>query len=360
MTSLFYCIALIFGLLSPQDDLDRARTLLKEGNIEEAKAVCEQVVQQNPRESEGKRMLKDIILWMNAKKAGTSKAVHNYLVQTKMHLFDSEAVVLQSDLAVREDWLGVVKADKVNRYESFLVDHPGSVYEDQAKNGLARALADSFSRHTSLDTKNRALSFANDEATREYVDYAFGRATGTLDSEKVYLTDPQLVYDQRKEQKKITIAVGVMATGYLGVGYENNQKKTCYLAGGGVTIRINDFSQPFNYVFSLQLLDFGVYAPTKSNKPGSVPFRSDWLCPVGGFDINWNFIRTDRMSVLMNLGIIQGRTTGFRASVGTACKHVEWKTGFYLFPSEFYAVYVRPEEESFLTPIFGTSLSFYF
>ena len=354
MKTLVCCFFLFLGFLGPQDDLNRAKALLKEGKITEAKTLCEQVLQQDPWAPGAREMLDDLNLWLKALKEGTAKSVQNYLILSQERLFYKEANVALTEFIVKEAWEEAARDDKVRKYELFLADHPGSKYENQARNALARAMADGFKKSTSAEKKDKALSFANDEATREYVDYAYASATGTLDPSVTYHTDPGKAYAANKERKKVKLAVGITANGIMGSHGGTSffvGKYPDYLAGGGVSLRINDISQPLNYVFSAQAMWY-------YTKFTFWPYETKGWSGVFFFDFNWNFFRRDKFAFFLSAGLmdemIPAWVQDFRCGVGIGWRHGEWRTGVtFLQQSENYSNYL-------FSPALGTSLTYYF
>ena len=174
------CLLLFLSMAQPQDELHRAWALVREGKAAEAKVVCEEVLRQNPKAPGGRDLLADINLWLAATKGGgTAKSIHEYLLQSRELVFEKEAVALLPELQARDAFEEALKVDKVRQYEKFLADFPGSSYENEAKNHLAMAMADGFGKKATAADKNKAMFYAIDEATREYVDYAYAFATGT-------------------------------------------------------------------------------------------------------------------------------------------------------------------------------------
>lgn len=364
MKALVCCFCFLLGFLTPQDDLEKARALLKEGKIAEAKTMCEQVIQQDPRTPGAREMLDDLNLWINALKEGTAKAVQNYLALSQEHLFQAEAIAALPDLILKDDWEEVAKADKVRKYELFLADHPGSKYEEQARNALARAMADRFRKSTPVAKKEEALSYARDEATREYVDYAYASATGTLDPAVTYRTDPKPLYEANRERKKVVVSVGATALGAIGrhqisyetlsydpvAGYHTDIKKypvSDYLAGGGVAVRVGDISKPVNAVFSGSVLMKG-----RKSEHASDNYRK--VVGLLGFDVNWNFYRGERVAFFLSPGVTYELPwwVGVRACAGMGWKHGEWKAGIHFCQSS--------DRNVFMYPLWETGLCFFF
>ena len=352
MKLLFLFISMFLGTLAPQDKLDQARTLIYEGKVLEAKTVCEQVLQEDPLTPGGKEMLEDINLWLATRKAGTSKAVYQYLLQTKAHLFEAEALASLTDLEDREAWQEVSKSEKASDYKLFLAGHPDSKYITDARNRLAQVLADNFRRKSTAEERDQALEYAMDEPTREYVEYAYAAATRTLDPAKTWRTDPQPLYEANKERKKIKFAVGAVAAGYVGhyqgrVNYiDYYHPVTNFLTGAGVALRLGEYSQAVNTVFSTYAMIDYLALPKTHYQNFSGAF-----C----FDENWNFYRGKRMSVFLNGGLVieYPWVLEARAGVGTAWKHGEWKVDVLLARS-------RMETLKVFHPFFGMSYTYFF
>lgn len=346
---------LFLSMAQPQDGLYRAWALVREGKAAEAKVVCEEVLRQNPDAPGGRDLLEDINLWLAATKGGgTAKSIQGYLLQSRELVFEKEAVSLLPELQARDAFEEALKVDKVRQYEKFLADFPGSSYENEAKNHLAMAMADGFGKKATAADKNKAMFYAIDEATREYVDYAYASATGTLDPSVTYRTDPGKVYAANKERKKVKLAVGITAHGIIGSHGGTSffvGKNPDYLAGGGVSLRINDISQPINYVFSAQAL-------WHYSKYTLWPYKTEGWSGVVFIDFNWNFIRRDKIAVFLTAGLMDEMipvwVQEFRGGVGLGWKHGEWRTGVtFLQQSNSHSNYM-------FSPAIGTSLTYYF
>lgn len=352
MKLLFLCISMFLGTLAPQDKLDYARSLLKEGKIEEAKAVCQEVSKQGPNYIKALDMLDDIETWQKTLKEGSANAVSLYLSGGRgERLFETEAVALLSELLEKETWQKVLRVDKPKTYELFLQEHPESPYTTEALNHLAQALADEFKKKSTIEDKEHALQYAMDEATREYVEYAFAAATQTFDPSITYHTNPQAFYQANKERKKVTVAIGVTATGAMskhkwGAFHASTDKYVMeYVAGAGVAVRLGDISKTTNSVFSVYCLrdECMLYKP-KVVYSGAL-----------AFDENWNFYRSKRMAAFLDAGMMLELPfiVEARFGAGLAWKHGEWKTGILLYKS-------LVETPTMLVPLYGTSLTYFF
>ena len=354
MKTLFLFFILLFGTVQPQDGLYKTWALIRDGKVEEAKAACEEVLRQDPYVRGGQELLADINLWLAARKGGTAKDIQGYLLQSRERVFEKEAVVLLPELQARDAFEEAVKIDKVRHYEKFLTDFPGSSYEIQAKNRLAMAMADEFNKRSTAADKDKAMFYAIDEETREYVKYAFAAATGTLDPSVTYRTNPAESYALNKERKKVKLAVGITANGAVGSHGGKSffvGKNPDYLAGGGVSLRINDIAQPLNYVFSAQAL-------WNYSKYTLWPYKSEGMSGVLFFDLNWNFFRRDHIALFLSAGlmdeVLPSWVQEFRGGFGIGWKHGEWRTGvLFLQQSSNHSNY-------WFSPALGTSFTYYF
>ena len=353
MNLLVFCISLFLGVLAPQDKLDYARSLLKEGKIEEGKAVCKEVLKEGPNYIKALDMLDDIEQWEKALKEGSAKAVSLYLSNVRGgHLFETEAVILLSELQEKEMWEKALRVDKPATYEIFLKEHPESPYTTEAHNHLAQSLADKFKKKATVKDKDRALKYAMDDFTREYVEYAFATATQTLDSSIAYHTDTKALYHANIERKKVTVAIGVVATGAMGRHKWGNfhastdKYVTEYVAGAGVAVRVGNISKAANSVFSGYVLRDDCRLPKKQHVVYSGAFA---------FDENWNFYRRKRMAAFLDAGVLLELPSIVEArfGAGLAWKHGEWKTGVFLYKS-------LVETPTMLVPLYGTSLTYFF
>lgn len=354
MKTLFLFFILLFGTVQPQDGLYKTWALIRDGKVEEAKAACEEVLRQDPYVRGGQELLADINLWLAARKGGTAKDIQGYLLESRELVFEKEATALLPELQARDAFEAAVKIDKVRQYEKFLADFPGCSYETQAKNRLAMAMADEFNKRSTTVDKDKAMFYAIDEAAREYVNYAFSAATGSLDPSVTYRTNPAESYALNKERKKVKLAVGITANGAVGSHGGKSffvGKNPDYLAGGGVSLRINDIAQPLNYVFSAQAL-------WHYSKYTLWPYKTEGLAGVLYFDLNWNFFRRDHYAFFLSAGlmdeVLPSWVQEFRGGVGIGWKHGEWRTGvLFLQQSSNHSNY-------WFSPALGTSFTYYF
>ena len=348
----FFFISLFLGALAPQDRLDQALSLLKEGRFEEAKILCEEERKEGSDYLRACRMLDDIGLWQETLKDRSLKAIYGYLANSREKVFEAEALALLPDLIEKEAWQDALKADKTSGYRLFLKEHPGTRYETEARNHVAQAMAGHFKKNTKIRDKDRALEYAMDEPTREYVEYAYAAATHTLDTSIVWHTNPQVPYWSNKARKKVTVSVGVVATGAWGKhkwGAPDSDTKlyvTDYLSGAGFAVRFGDVSKVTNSVFAGYVLKNRCMLPTE---------HQDVISGAFSIDENWNFYRKERMAVFMNAGILIELPwiAQFRGGFGMSWKHGEWKSGVVLFRS-------WSETPTMFVPLMGTSLTYFF
>lgn len=271
MKTLVCCFFLFLGFLGPQDDLNRVRALMTEGKVAEAKTLCEQVLQQDPRTPGGKALLDEINLWINTLKAGTSKAVYDYLSLSEEHFFQKEAMAMLPDLLEKE---------------------------------------------------------ASEVAKKE----------------------------KEKKEKKIKLAFGpTVAAGYGYRKHDNSYRKygeRSLLFSGGAALRIGDHTQWVNCVPSAQLL---VSRYKYEIGTSDYPYHNRYIGILGA-DVNFNVLRRDNFAALVGIGAFYGLplTQGYKAFVGLASRHFEWKAGLILYQNGDYY------NDGSFTPHIGTGFSYFF
>ena len=128
------------------------------------------------------QLVADVPIWNIARKENTIDSYNKYLSESSYHLFKPQAEEAIQDITLKQAYDAAVASNTINAFEQFRKSFPGSKFDKDASNKIARLMADRFNSRSTYSDKYDALKYAQNEITRDYVNNKFNKATEKVSS----------------------------------------------------------------------------------------------------------------------------------------------------------------------------------
>ena len=326
------------------------------------------------------KRIADLPLWLEAKGKNTIESYNHYLSESSHKFFKQDADAAIEEITVKQAYDTAVATNTIKAFELFRSSYPGSKYDKDASNKIARLLADKFTSKSTYSDKSNALSYAKNELTRDYVNNKYNKAT-----QKNYASGTSKSYSSNSSNKSNTtsystssqntyrslsslsntpgsIRFGINVFGDLGV-YNSGSSSNVYSAypysiGVGGHVRFGDQRWALNFVTGLNVMF------TKSNIKLNDPehyiisddvIREKVTSVAIPLELRWNMIRSESFGTFIGAGFVYGypATYAAKAMFGFSWLHGDWYIQYIKY---FKGPY---KELNGFTPFMGMGVTFY-
>lgn len=343
-----------------------------------------QAYQDKARLADVNARIQDLPLWNSAKSTNTIAAYNDYLAKSTNRKYADDAKEAINTLQLEQDWRTAKTGNTFESYEKFRKAHPLSKYDSEASNNMAKRLADKFTKNSKDEDKIRALGYATNEMTRDYVKNKFNSSrpkttssySSTSNSSR-YSSSSGSTYGStygnyggystssnnktnNSEGKGFNLGITGLA------GYDFNRD---FETGIGLTWRLWKYNSRFNATLGLRYLHSSSRRTEYNNdyySHNSYEVR-DYAHMISiPVTMNWNLFRGDNYGAYIGMGYEYDRafasyntrkqSNSLLVRCGMGGRHWDWS--FYYkksFPSIFYMGEYRTD-----VGLLGMDLTYYF
>lgn len=287
-----------------------------------------QAYQDKARSDDVKARIQDLPLWNSAKSTNTIAAYNDYLAKSAKKIFADDAKEAIDTLQLEQDWRTANTGNTFESYEQFRKAHPLSKYDSEASNNMAMRLADNFTKKSKDEDKIRAIGYATNEMTRDYVKNKFNSSrptttspysSGTNNSSR-YSSSSGSTYGNyggystssyNKTNKSEGKGINLGVTGLAEYDYDIG-----YTTGVGLTLRLLDYNSKFNATIGLRYYSYDI-----ENNSYRFSIPATWI---------WNFWRDDTYGSYFGIGYEYCKAFSYRNTImwGMCSRH--WDCSFYM------------------------------
>ncbi len=312
--------------------------------------------------SDVEKRINDLPLWLNAKNQNTVASYKHYLSESTHQLYKREAVDSIDELTVKQAYDAAVATNTIKAFEQFRSAYPGSRYDKQASNKIARLMADKFNSKSTYDDKYKALAYATNEMTRDYVKNKYNKATSgrgsstsTSSTGSSYSSSYNSGYNSSSSYGTGTYSKSrgsYNSYAYsekicsFGVIFQIDFGPTTFQSGSttyhldpntfgiGGLVRFGDQNNTFNFITGLKLLYTGL--EISSYYDTDYENSTDVVLPL---ELNWNCVSSADIGMYFGFGYHLGFTPlqAIKLSWGLAWTHGDFSI-YYMkyFLGPFY------------------------
>lgn len=133
---------------------------------------------ESPYASEIDLQIDEIPFWKKAVDTNTVEGYESYLQSAPHQIYKTRALSTIEELKVENAWAAVKDSKSPDELIAYRDANLGGKYYSQASNKVARIYADAFTESSLLADKKRALSYATNGMTRDYVLNKYNKAKG--------------------------------------------------------------------------------------------------------------------------------------------------------------------------------------
>ena len=354
-----------------KSDYDAA---IKSLNVEQLEAFQKKYPSSSYNDSI-ERHIDDVPLWNIARKGNTIESYKRYLSESSHHLFKQEANDAIRDITVKQAYDAAVLANTIKAFEQFRNSFPGSKFDNDASNKIARLMADMFNSRSTYSDRSNALAYAKNEMTRDYVNNKYNSATRYKSSSSASASSRSSSTNTSHSASSSTSSSTVHPDGptsrrfgvsaFYDFSYINDYFGDADLThsyGIGMKMRFGDQRWPLNMILGAGVICHN--ARIHSSYIDDNYYDRDIVNTyekteiVLSPELHWNMMRTE--SVGMYLGV------GYQGSINTQSSHaikvffgVPWLHGDW---NVYYMKYFMGPyfDDGLYAPNLGMSYTYYF
>lgn len=344
-----------------------------------------QVYKGKARISDVNERIQDLPLWNIARQTNSIAAYKDYISKSTYKKYESEAKSAIDGLQLEQDWKSAKNSNTFAAFEGFRKTHPMSKYDSEASNKMAKCLADKFTKNSTDVDKMKALGYATNEITRDYVKNKFN--TSRSKTSNSYGTTSS-TYGSANNSSRNTSYGSTSSINYknnipvdkgfnLGivVFFDEGDAYSTILGGFGLEWRLWKFNSLFNVTTGVKIA-WSKYSTWYDNgrvyygdKPyeynldyGTVSGKATHI--IIPAVLNWNIYRGDFISFYIGAGYQLGFAIGGNAAASPSGSVVV-QGGLGGRHADFRIYYTRYQNSPFIdriakTPVFGVSFTYFF
>ena len=337
------------------------------------------------------KRIADLPFWLEAKEKNTIESYKKYISESTYQIYKQGADAAIKDLTIKQAYDDAVATNTIKAFEQFRSKYPGSEYDKQASNKIARLMADKFNSKSTYTDKNNALAYAKNEITRDYVNNKYNKATekkysstSSGSSTKTYNSTTTTAYSSSQNTRKNDVStqsvrpqsiVNFGLQGYFEFANVTASSSPVYSGGVGFEARIGTINKPLNLLvgakFGWAYFKYSYYERQpygdKSWEYDSVNIENsgrstNLFIPIA---LNWNFLKSDLIGWYLGAGYQFGIPISVSFSPGkqSHAYFIQSGLGFRHFDIRMY--YIRYFSSLFVdteakTPVLGFSMTYYF
>lgn len=340
--------------------------------------------QDKARAADVNERIQDLPLWNTARTANTIAAYNDYLVKSTNKKYADAAQAAIGNLQIEQDWKTAKDSNTFAAYENFRKTHPHSKYDSEASNNMAKRLADKFTKNSKDEDKIKALGYATNEMTRDYVKNKFNASRPKTTNSYSSSSSSSSRYSSSSGSSSSYGSYGNYG-GHSSSSYGNSQQSSgkgfnigasilgewdCsrgFNCGIGLTWRLWRYNSMFNAMIGLRYM-YSVNTRSEYNTSyydyhsySVKDFANQLSIPI---TVNWNFIRTDTWGMYFGMGYEFGKTFSSNNALdqtnsllikwGVGGRHWDWS--MYFKKSYPTTLYLDKYNVGFL----GMDLTYYF
>lgn len=340
--------------------------------------------QYKARAADVNERIMDLPLWNEARTTNTIAAYNDYLASSDNKKYADAARAAIGSLQLEQDWKIAKGSNTFEAYDIFRKAHPLSKYDSEASNNMAKRLADKFTKNSKDEDKIRALGYATNEMTRDYVKNKFNssrpKTTSSYSSSSSsssryssssgssssygsygnYGSHSSSLYgnSQQSSEKGFNIGASILGEWDCSRGFN---------CGIGLTWRLWRYNSMFNAMIGLRYMysvntrseystdyyDYHSYLVKDFANQLSVPIT-----------VNWNILRGDTWGMYIGMGYEYGKTFSSNNALdqtnsllikwGVGGRHWDWS--MYFKKSYPTTLFLDKSNVGFL----GMDLTYYF
>ena len=327
------------------------------------------------------QLMADVPLWNIARKENTIVSYKKYLSESSHHLFKNQADQAIQDITIKQAYDAAVSSNTITAFEQFRNSYPGSKFDKDASNKIARLMADRFNSRSTYSDKYDALKYAQNELTRDYVNNKFNKATEKKNSTSSSSRTTNSTYSSNSSSNRASnprsssntsrtksynleemIRFGINLFGDLGVYglYSDDVWYDSYpfSVGIGGQVRVGDQRKPINFISGIRAYYSNPNTTSKrregydSQETKDKSGITEFVVPI---ELNWNILTSENVGLYLGAGFLYGLSSSkaLKISLGIPWTHGDFNMYYIKYISgPFY-------NNGSLSPFVGLSYTYY-